>query len=120
MRNCILHKTYLHKCTILQWNVGLSTVFDILFEYAFALRESWWAFAIGACVGVLKAYEWLFREGRAVPVPSKWRYTVAALALVIAQFQAYRSLRLRSHSEMTRQQAELLRWSKRALRSPGF
>ena len=81
---------------------------EILVEYFFELKSNWWALSMGGIVALLKGYEWFFREGRSLPIPAKWRYTLAAMALFAAQFFAYRDLRLRSLTDSQRLNAQVL------------
>ena len=81
---------------------------ESLVEYFFELKSNWWLFSMGGIVALLKGYEWFFREGRSLPIPAKWRYTLAAMALFAAQFFAYRDLRLRSLTNSQRLNAQVL------------
>lgn len=65
----------------------MATVF---FDYLYALWGYWWLLVMGIAMPVPDLYQWLHPGGKEFVVPYKIRLSIALLAVVLAQFLAYR------------------------------
>lgn len=78
---------------------------EILYEFIWLAIRNWWFITIGSVVAVIKAIEWF--RGKPFAIPPKWRIGLAFGALLIAEFLAYRDLRLRTSWEERENHAKI-------------